>query len=296
MKLLYSAIKKMLFSEKSFEYSGKNSYLDPEIMRVNNGFASFESDKRSENSLKNKAIKKRRKQKTKKKVTHPVMSNLVTKRENSFPIQPLSFPVSDFAVCINSKFFQFALSSEEHRRYFVILLFAAKTVLFHSFSYDQKINIVKLLKQNFAFSPSIMSISLAQTNPGMMSEADIGVKLGPITESSYEYSSIQIESFNQLSKLILIYGHYSYYRYAIIFVLMIFKEFMLGVLIFLFQVQTGFSGTPLISYDLVVIYELLTSLFPVTLLGIFGKDLPESEILTRPLIYFQGSQNFLINH
>ena len=40
----------------------------------------------------------------------------------------------------------------------------------------------------------------------------------------------------------------------------------------------------------------MLSLLPITLLGIFGKDVTEAEILAHPMIYLQGTQDFLINN
>ena len=242
LNLMKSVIKNFLFCESPYllpEKEGseiENHSMMPE--NINNRSTSdyiLEADIIDEKYV-SCSLKKRRKKG--RKLSQLLMVNFLEKKEDIFAISKLKSDSFNFALSVDSTFFQYALSSEEHRKCFVILLFAAKTVLFTSFSYDQKINILKILKKNFSFSHSIMSISRGYTNPGMMAEADIGVKLGSIKKDSYEYSCIQIENFSQLRKLLLIYGHYSYYRYAIIFIVMIFKEFFLGTSILLFQTQS----------------------------------------------------------
>ena len=242
LNLMKSVIKNFLFCESPYllpEKEGseiENHSMMPE--NINNRSTSdyiLEADIIDEKYV-SCSLKKRRKKG--RKLSQLLMVNFLEKKEDIFAISKLKSDSFNFALSVDSTFFQYALSSEEHRKCFVILLFAAKTVLFNSFSYDQKVNIVKLLKKNFSFTNSVMSISRDYANFGMMSEADIGVKLGSIKKQSYEYCCIQMENFSQLTKLLLIYGHYSYYRYAIIFIVMIFKEFFLGTSILLFQTQS----------------------------------------------------------
>ena len=228
LKLMRSVMKTFLLSKSSY-------IIQENPHHRNSNYFILEPDKIDEN-YESCSLKKRRKKG--RKISRSLVANFFEKKEDIFSIMKLKSLSLNFALSVDSTFFQYALSSEEHRKCFVILLFAAKTVLFNSFSYDQKVNIVKLLKKNFSFTNSVMSISRDYANFGMMSEADIGVKLGSIKKQSYEYCCIQMENFSQLTKLLLIYGHYSYYRYAIIFIVMIFKEFFLGTSILLFQTQS----------------------------------------------------------
>ena len=74
----------------------------------------------------------------------------------------------DFSLSIDSKFVDHALSTVEHRRIFLILLFIAKSVCFHSLLPDQKINIAKLIKHNFVFNPIVLAVENEGISSGVL--------------------------------------------------------------------------------------------------------------------------------
>ena len=199
----------------------------------------------------------------------------------------------DFSLLVDSKSLYYFLSTEETRKMFVILLFAAKTVIFHSLSPDQKTCIVKLMKNNFSFNPSVVTVGNLNSSYGMLLEADIGITIGTPNGLYNRCSDIVIKDFSQLKTLILVHGHYSLFRFIKIFVLVIFKVSFVGIIEFLFQIQTGFSGTPLIPYELTMVFELLISFLPFLMIGIYSKDISEKLILENPILYYQNFYSFI---
>ncbi|OMJ80057.1 hypothetical protein SteCoe_19786 [Stentor coeruleus] len=204
---------------------------------------------------------------------HPVLSNLSNLSDDKIDDIKSYDPCSlNFILSIDSQGFEYALSSSHHRRKFVSLLFTAKSVFFYSMSPDQKIKIVKLLKRNFSFEPTIMAIGDGNTNSGMLGEADISITVAP-PNTEFEYApDARIEKFADLSLLILNIGHYTQVRISRLVLLSIYREMLLSTFMFLFQIQTYFSGTPFFHYDLYVVYELFITLIPLVYVGVLYKD------------------------
>jgi hypothetical protein len=75
----------------------------------------------------------------------------------------------------------------------------------------------------------------------MLSKADIGITIGKINDNFNWYSQIHMTKFAELTRLVLISGHYSYYRFNKIVFFTIFKEFMMLALFFCFRYRLGFQ-------------------------------------------------------
>ncbi|OMJ75673.1 hypothetical protein SteCoe_25143 [Stentor coeruleus] len=215
-----------------------------------------------------------RKRSDKRKASHHLLVSLSNLSDEKIEEDIKSYDPTtlNFILSVDSNGLEFALSSSSHRKKFVSLLFAAKSVFFHSMSPDQKIKIVRLLKHNFSFHPTIMAIGDGNTNSGMLGEADISITVA-LNDAEFEYApDARVEKFLDLSFLILKIGHYSQVRISRLVLLIIYREMLINTFMFLFQTQTNFSGTPLFSYDIYVIYELFITLIPLICVGVFYKD------------------------
>ena len=228
-------------------------------------------------------------------LNHPVLNNLATIHRASNMLIHFNYTPISFALLIDSEFLNQALDTQEHRKLLVMLLFSAKTVLFYSLSPDQKILVVKLLKQNFSFHPVVACIGKGHSNLGILSESDISITIGLENDDYRWFSELHLSNFSKLTHLLFIHGHKSYYRFSKIIRLTIFKEYMIAALVFLFQIQAEFSGTPLISYDFSAIYELLLCLIPVVIIGTFDQCLTDAEALENPKVYSEGFSSFKKN-
>ncbi|CAG9331911.1 unnamed protein product [Blepharisma stoltei] len=221
---------------------------------------------------------------------HPLMSEfadavvLEDALKNSFDPDTVFYSLS-----IDRTGLQFALSSEENRRYLVALLFAAKSVIFSSITTDQKIKIIKLLKGNFEFKPVIMAIGDGSSDTGMIQESHIGVGIsgneGP--EASL-CGCIWLRDFSQLKNLLLFEGHYSYTRIASVVVLIIYRDILLVCLLFFYSSSVGFSGVSLIDSQYIIILDFLVTLIPIIAIGLFDDDISQREITLHPESYDLG--------
>ena len=164
----------------------------------------------------------------------------------------------NFAVCLGSDLLSLALKSRELMKNLVMLLFTARTVLVYSVNNEQKKNLIKIVKENFSFKPVVMAVGQGHKCFKMLNEASIGVKVDQ-NPANWFFSDVKIEDFSQLQEVILDLGHNGYQAIRIIYLLFMYKEGMVITLLFLFQYNCGFSGCSMISFDLLVVYELLIS-------------------------------------
>jgi magnesium-transporting ATPase (P-type)/class 3 adenylate cyclase len=206
----------------------------------------------------------------------------------------INFKSINYVLSVSSQGMDYALSSSVHRSKFIQLLFCAKSVFFHSMSPDQKIKVAILLKNNFAFKPSVLAVGNGNTDSGMLGEAHIGVSVAPLHTQFEHTPDIRALKFAQLSNLLLNCGHYSHIRLSRIILSVIFKEMMLVTVLFLYQTQSFYSGANFVDYDLIVLYDLFLGLIPLILLGIFYKDFDEIVTFKSPSFYSLGYSGYFL--
>ena len=272
------------------ELNGDSQFLESEMNKSPELFK--ETKRTSKRTSKTDKVFKGRRKGSKRRSINKIFWSHSSLSIEKIDIQKRIAPDSvDFVMSVNSKILEYVLASSAHRRKFVSLLFAAKCVVFYSMSPDQKISLVRLLKHNFAFRPCTLTIGGENTDIGMLDAADIGVSVGSLKDPQGYNSDIRISEFGHLSKLILQHGHYSYIGLSKIFILTIYKQMLVQTIFLLYQIQTDFSGAWLIHYDLIVIYELFTSLVPIVLVGIFSKDVSNLVDLENSSVYTLGFFN-----
>jgi class 3 adenylate cyclase len=164
-----------------------------------------------------------------------------------------------------------ALKSRELMKNLIMLLFTARTVIVHSANNELKMNLVRVVKKNLSFKPVVMAVGQGDKCFKMLNEASIGVKIDNKL-SNWFFSDIKIEKFSQLEQVILDLGFNGYKGIKMIYLLFMFKQGMIGTLLFLFQSQCGYSACSMISFDLVVVYELLISFSFVLFSGLATRS------------------------
>ena len=229
---------------------------------------------------------------------HPLLSEL-----GSFGVKPSininkEF-VSDsvyFVLSVDRESLETAMSTEEARKLFVYLLFAAHTVCFHSLFPDQKTKVVKLLKHNFAFKPKVLAIGDSSSDVGMIREAHIGVAVNSNQEDqSINAADIVVEKFSDLKDLILAEGHWSYVRMSNFVALSYYKSFLFTLVLLSFNLFADFSGSVVFNYNLVVLHDLVFTFMSLLTIGMFDKDLSKEKILIFPETYSSGAYGILLS-
>jgi magnesium-transporting ATPase (P-type)/class 3 adenylate cyclase len=210
-------------------------------------------------------------------------------------LKPVEKEYINYSLSIDSISFDSAMSSYSHRKLFAILIFSAKAVCFHSMTPKRKVDLVKFLKSNLSSNPVVIVAANQISDPGMLKTADVSVSLKNSKKSDHFTPDVRISAFSDLTELILFHGHYSSVRLSKIVMLSVLKECMVCVLLFLYQIQADFSGTNLIDFDLLVMFEMFISIVPILIIGIFEKDAIESTIIESYKIYPIGFSNALLS-
>ena len=193
------------------------------------------------------------------------------------------------SLSIDSKALDFAFSSTDHRKIFCQILFLAKSVCFHSLMPNQVISVIRFLKENFLFKPTVLAIG--ETGIGILDEVCIGVSIKKNEKVINFNQDIEISKFSEVTKLILVEGHYSCVRLSKVLLYTIYKETMVCTLLFLYQFHCDFSGTSVIDLDLLILFEFVISFVPIVIIGSFEKDASEESILSSTTLYSTGYLN-----
>lgn len=213
----------------------------------------------------------------------------------------------DFSVVIDRTSFLIALNDEKCRKILVCVLACASSVCFVEMMPKDKAFVVKLLKENFSFSPCVAAIGSTESDINMLQLADIGIAVRKNTNLStgksiddenpihdnhdtlvYNYADIVIDEFAQLDKLVLIEGHYNYFRMSKVILLFLYKNCLLTLIQVAFSFISQFSGNSIYSSSLLVGYNIFFTTIPILFIGIFDEDIGHEKITFKPQIYSVG--------
>jgi phospholipid-transporting ATPase len=178
-----------------------------------------------------------------------------------------------FILSVDSTGLEYGTSSKEHLKYFTSLLFTAKAVCFHSLLPDQKTKVVKLIKHNFRFSPTVMSVGDGISDVGMLQEADIsaGIEGREGAEASTS-ADVKITAFAQLKELILVLGHRQYVRLSKMILLSFYVMAVLETQLIVYNPLTAWTAGAIVPKPFMVVYRLVVNILPITILPVLDRD------------------------
>lgn len=202
----------------------------------------------------------------------------------------------EFSVIIDRASFLVALKNEKCRKLLVCALACAHSVCFVELMPNDKALVVKLLKENFRISTCVAAIGSSESDIYMLQVADVGISIRHKTELlAASYADIVVESFSGLSKLLLIEGHYNYFRMSKVILIFLYKNWTLTFIQIAFTFYAKFSGCNIFNSFLLTWYNILFTTIPVFFIGILDKDLDNNSISYKPQIYTIGIHNRYFN-
>ncbi|CAG9320537.1 unnamed protein product [Blepharisma stoltei] len=214
--------------------------------------------------------------------------------EIKIPIfKPSVHELIDFNLCVDRTALNFGLSSEENRKYFAILLAAARSVCFYSLLPEDKTKIAKFLRHNFSYSPTFLAIGEGHSDFGMIQEAHIGV--GIVNSSIAHAGHLSITRFSQLKELLLFQGRWNYLKMSGMVFIIFFKNFILVFLMFLHCVVGKSYGYELFGEGMIAAYLLFFTMIPKLIVGIFDEDLDRDQVEKYPQVYSIYMKNALLS-
>ncbi|KAF9301111.1 hypothetical protein BGZ74_007092, partial [Mortierella antarctica] len=151
----------------------------------------------------------------------------------------------------------------------------------------QKAMVVKMVKD----AKKVMTLAIGDgaNDVSMIQEAHIGVGVaGEEGLQAVMASDYSIGQFRFLARLVLVHGHYAYLRNTSMVMLFIFKNIMgIGVL-FCFEFLCGYSSEPMFEYSYALLYNVVLTMFPPLIIGIFDRDIGPGVLMTFPELYKVG--------
>uniref|UniRef100_A0A915AR10 Phospholipid-transporting ATPase n=1 Tax=Parascaris univalens TaxID=6257 RepID=A0A915AR10_PARUN len=151
----------------------------------------------------------------------------------------------------------------------------------------QKASVVKLVKEQL--KGKVLAIGDGANDVSMIQCADVGVGIsGQEGMQAVMASDFAFARFRFLSRLLLVHGHWCYYRLALIILYFFYKNALFVFVLFWCQVYNGFSAQVPIDPIYLMVYNLLFTSVPSLLFGMIDQNASGELLLKHPFLYAEG--------
>ncbi|KAF9276469.1 hypothetical protein BGZ68_009992 [Mortierella alpina] len=226
--------------------------------------------------------------------TRSIRNSVSSRRRSSTLIgKPMSDQTSQVrdgrntALVIDGQALKYALEDPECKTLLLELACHCSSVICCRVSPLQKAMVVKMVKE----AKKVMTLSIGDgaNDVSMIQEAHIGIGVaGEEGLQAVMASDYSIGQFRFLARLLLVHGHYAYLRNTSMVMLFIYKNIIgIGVL-FCYEFVCGFSSVPVFEYSYVLLYNVVLTVFPPLIIGIFDRDIGPGVLMTFPELYKVG--------
>ncbi|KAF7298099.1 P-type phospholipid transporter [Mycena chlorophos] len=213
----------------------------------------------------------------------------LAKRLSAIKSQRSTGELEDLALVIDGKSLGFALE-KGISKIFLELAIMCKAVICCRVSPLQKALVVKLVKKNQ--KAILLAIGDGANDVSMIQAAHVGVGISGVEGLQAARSAdVAISQFRFLKKLLLVHGAWSYQRLSKLILYSFYKNITLYMTQFWFAFFNNFSGQ--IAYEswTLSMYNVVFSLLPPLVIGIFDQFV-SARILDRyPQLYMLGQKN-----
>ncbi|XP_048400326.1 probable phospholipid-transporting ATPase VD isoform X1 [Stegostoma tigrinum] len=154
----------------------------------------------------------------------------------------------------------------------------------------QKSKVVRLVRNKL----KVMTLAIGDgaNDVSMIQMADVGIGIsGQEGMQAVMSSDFAISRFKHLKKLLLVHGHWCYTRLANMILYFFYKNVAYVNLLFWYQLFCGFSGTSMIDYWILILFNLLFTSVPPIIYGILDKDVSAETLLQLPELYSSGQHS-----
>lgn len=168
----------------------------------------------------------------------------------------------------------------------------AKTVLCYRMTPSEKATMVNMVKKKI--KGNVLAIGDGANDVPMIQAAHVGIGIaGKEGLQAAMACDFAIARFKFLSRLLLVHGHWSYYRLANTFLYFLYKNANAVFIIFYYQFFCGASGTNIVDPIWGVTYPIIfTSAQPVVV-GVLDQDYDDETLMSKPEKYITGRENQL---
>ncbi|KAG6857725.1 hypothetical protein H0H87_004141 [Tephrocybe sp. NHM501043] len=213
----------------------------------------------------------------------------LSKRLNAIKNQRNSGELEDLALIIDGKSLGFALE-KGISKIFLELAIMCKAVICCRVSPLQKALVVKLVKKNQ--KAILLAIGDGANDVSMIQAAHVGVGISGVEGLQAARSAdVAISQFRYLKKLLLVHGAWSYRRLATLILYSFYKNIVLYMTQFWYSFFNNFSGQ--IAYEswTLSLYNVLFTVLPPLVIGIFDQFVSARFLDRYPQLYMLGQKN-----
>ncbi|KAH7883148.1 Ca-transporting ATPase [Phlebopus sp. FC_14] len=216
-------------------------------------------------------------------------ADFICKRLTALKNQRSSGELEDLALIIDGKSLTFALEKELSQS-FLELALLCKAVVCCRVSPLQKALIVKLVKKNQ--KSILLAIGDGANDVSMIQAAHVGVGISGVEGLQAARSAdVAISQFRYLKKLLLVHGAWSYQRLSKLILYSFYKNITLYMTQFWYSFFNNFSGQ--IAYEswTISFYNVIFTLLPPLVIGIFDQFVSARVLDHYPQLYSLGQKN-----
>lgn len=212
-------------------------------------------------------------------------AELIAKRLAAVKAQRTEGDLEDMALIIDGKSLSFALEKDISKA-FLELAVMCKAVICCRVSPLQKALVVKLVKKNM--SSLLLAIGDGANDVSMIQAAHVGVGISGVEGLQAARSAdVAISQFRYLRKLLLVHGSWSYARLSKMILYSFYKNITLYMTLFWYSFQNSFSGQVAFESWTLSFYNVLFTVLPPLVIGIFDQYLSARMLDRYPQLYGQ---------
>lgn len=148
----------------------------------------------------------------------------------------------------------------------------------------QKAHIVRLVRKGL--EGTTLAIGDGANDVSMIQAAHVGVGVaGEEGLQAVNSSDYAIGQFRFLKRLILVHGHWSFYRNSKLVNVFFYKQMVHTGTLFWFQIYCAWSTTQAIDYVYLLLYNAIWTVAAVIAIGIFERNLSDHVLMQVPELY-----------
>nr|XP_022336878.1 probable phospholipid-transporting ATPase IF isoform X7 [Crassostrea virginica]XP_022336879.1 probable phospholipid-transporting ATPase IF isoform X7 [Crassostrea virginica] len=194
-----------------------------------------------------------------------------------------------FVLIVDGFSLTFALS--EHTEMFRKLCQMCAAVLCCRMSPLQKAEVVKLMKVA-SHTPVTAAIGDGANDVSMIQEAHVGLGImGKEGRQAVRNSDYAFAKFRFLQRLLLVHGHYFYYRLATLVQYFFYKNVAFITMQLFFAFYSAFSQQSLLVSFHLMFYNITMTSLPIFIYSLFEQHISQHDLLDKPHLYKNITRN-----
>ncbi|KAL0571364.1 hypothetical protein V5O48_010602 [Marasmius crinis-equi] len=180
-----------------------------------------------------------------------------------------------------------AFEDEENQRLLLRLGTLCEGVICCRVSPLQKALVVRLVKDNL----KVMTLAIGDgaNDVSMIQAADVGVGIsGEEGLQAVNSSDYSIAQFRFLKRLILVHGHWSYYRNGLMILNFFYKNVVPTGIMWWFQIYCEWSANFAFEYTYILFWNSIWTIAPVAGIGVADRLIDDQVLMDLPQLYWYG--------